>query len=48
VDRMRRRVVELSEGRIVRDERSGLYRQDESTRELATRLGAGAGGAAQA
>jgi cell division transport system ATP-binding protein len=48
VDRMRRRVVELSEGRIVRDERSGLYRQDESTRELAARLGAGAGGAAQA
>ena len=48
VDRMRRRVVELSEGRIVRDERSGMYRQDESTRELAARLGAGAGGAAQA
>src|SRR5947199_98904 len=26
VDKMRRRVVELSEGRIVRDEVSGLYR----------------------
>jgi cell division transport system ATP-binding protein len=48
VDRMRRRVVELSEGRIVRDEHSGLYRQDESTREPAARLGAGAGGAARA
>jgi cell division transport system ATP-binding protein len=28
VDRMRRRVVELNEGRIVRDERSGFYRTD--------------------
>ena len=26
VDRMRRRVIELREGRVVRDERSGLYR----------------------
>ena len=38
VDRMRRRVVELKEGRLVRDERSGLYRPDESTREFVTRL----------
>jgi cell division transport system ATP-binding protein len=38
VDRMRRRVIELREGRVVRDERSGLYRQNESTRELAARL----------
>jgi cell division transport system ATP-binding protein len=29
VDRMRRRVVELNEGRVVRDERSGLYRTEE-------------------
>jgi cell division transport system ATP-binding protein len=29
VDRMRRRVVELNEGRVVRDERSGLYRTGE-------------------
>jgi cell division transport system ATP-binding protein len=29
VDRMRRRVVELKEGRVVRDERSGLYRTEE-------------------
>jgi hypothetical protein len=35
---MRRRVIELREGRVVRDERSGLYRQNESTRELAARL----------
>jgi cell division transport system ATP-binding protein len=38
VDKMRRRVVELSEGRIVRDEISGLYRPDESTSEFAIRL----------
>jgi cell division transport system ATP-binding protein len=38
VDKMRRRVVELSEGRIIRDERSGLYRPDESTTEFAVRL----------
>jgi cell division transport system ATP-binding protein len=46
VDRMRRRVIELKEGRIVRDELSGLYRQGESTREFAARLseGNGAGG----
>ena len=30
VDKMRRRVVELREGRIIRDELSGLYRPDES------------------
>jgi cell division transport system ATP-binding protein len=38
VDKMRRRVVELRQGRIVRDEQSGLYRQDESTSEFAIRL----------
>src|SRR5512132_1099231 len=38
VDKMRRRVVELREGRIVRDEKSGLYRPDESTQEFAIRL----------
>ena len=35
---MRRRVIELREGRIVRDERSGIYRTDESTSEFAIRL----------
>jgi cell division transport system ATP-binding protein len=38
VDRMRRRVIELSRGRIVRDESTGLYARDESTREFAARL----------
>jgi cell division transport system ATP-binding protein len=38
VDKMRRRVIELREGRIIRDERSGLYRPDESTTEFAIRL----------
>jgi cell division transport system ATP-binding protein len=38
VDKMRRRVLELSQGRIVRDEAAGLYARDESTREFATRM----------
>ena len=38
VDRMRRRVIELSKGRIVRDESTGSYSRDESTREFAARL----------
>jgi cell division transport system ATP-binding protein len=38
VDKMRRRVLELSHGRIVRDESAGLYTRDESTREFAQRL----------
>ncbi|MBA2764732.1 MAG: cell division ATP-binding protein FtsE [Thermoleophilaceae bacterium] len=38
VDKMRRRVVELYEGRVIRDERSGLYSPDESTSEFAIRL----------
>jgi cell division transport system ATP-binding protein len=38
VDKMRRRVIELDRGRVVRDERSGLYRPDESTSEFAIRL----------
>jgi hypothetical protein len=45
---MRRRVVELREGRVIRDQVSGLYRSlDESTGELGSRLrgelGVGAG-----
>ncbi|MGN6169533.1 MAG: cell division ATP-binding protein FtsE [Solirubrobacteraceae bacterium] len=35
VDKMRRRVIELSHGRIVRDEAGGLYASDRSTREFA-------------
>ncbi len=38
VNKMRRRVLELSRGRIVRDEATGLYARDESTREFAQRL----------
>src|SRR6201988_5344862 len=38
VDKMRRRVLELSRGRIVRDEATGLHARDESTREFAQRL----------
>jgi cell division transport system ATP-binding protein len=37
VDKMRRRVIELSEGRIIRDQQVGGY-TDESTREFAMRL----------
>jgi cell division transport system ATP-binding protein len=38
VDKMRRRVLELSRGRIVRDEAAGRYTRDETTRDLAKRL----------
>ena len=38
VDKMRRRVLELSRGQIVRDEASGLYTRDETTREFARRM----------
>jgi cell division transport system ATP-binding protein len=38
VDRMKRRVIELRRGRIVRDEATGLYAREESTDELGERL----------
>ena len=38
VDKMRRRVLELHEGRVVRDEAAGRYTRDETTRDLARRL----------
>ena len=38
VNRMRRRVLELSRGRVIRDEATGLYARDESTREFVQRL----------
>ena len=38
VDRMRRRVIELRRGRIVRDEATGLYAREENTNELGERL----------
>src|SRR3954464_3554347 len=38
VDKMRRRVIELNQGRIIRDQVAGMYQQDESTTEFAVRL----------
>ena len=38
VDKMRRRVVRLEEGRIISDEAGGMYVQDESTTEFAVRV----------
>jgi cell division transport system ATP-binding protein len=38
VDKMRRRVMELNQGRLIRDQLSGMYRPDESTSEFAVRL----------
>jgi len=38
VDKMRRRVIELSGGRLIRDEQAGAYTSDESTREFAIRM----------
>jgi cell division transport system ATP-binding protein len=43
VDKMRRRVLELAQGRIVRDEATGSYTRDETTREFARRLRAPSG-----
>jgi cell division transport system ATP-binding protein len=38
VNKMRRRVIELAGGRVVRDEKAGAYTADESTREFAVRM----------
>jgi cell division transport system ATP-binding protein len=38
VDKMRRRVIELADGKIVRDEHAGAYAARESTREFAVRM----------
>jgi cell division transport system ATP-binding protein len=38
VDKLRRRVLELARGRVVRDEATGLYARDETTREFAGRM----------
>ena len=38
VDKMRRRVLELDHGRVIRDEAGGSYTSDESTREFAHRM----------
>ena len=38
VDKMRRRVIALDAGRVVRDQAAGMYADDESTREFAARV----------
>ena len=38
VDKMRRRVIGLDSGRVVRDQAAGMYSDEESTREFAARL----------
>src|SRR3954452_16780349 len=38
VDRMRRRVIQLEQGQVIRDEAAGQYAGDESTREFAARM----------
>jgi cell division transport system ATP-binding protein len=38
VDKMRRRVIALDAGRVVRDQAAGMYTDEESTREFAARL----------
>jgi cell division transport system ATP-binding protein len=38
VNKMRRRVIELKRGRIIRDEATGGYAQDETTSDLGERL----------
>ena len=38
VDKMRRRVIELREGRVIRDQAGGTYSEQESTVEFAARL----------
>ena len=35
---LRRRVIELADGKIVRDEQAGAYASRESTREFAIRM----------
>jgi len=43
VDRMRRRVIEVSHGAIIRDERIGGYSADQSTGEFGALWGEGLG-----
>ena len=38
VDKMRRRVVQLYDGRVIRDQAAGLYASDESTEEFGVRV----------
>jgi cell division transport system ATP-binding protein len=43
VDRMRRRVIEVSHGAIVRDEQTGAYSSDQSTGDFGALWGEGLG-----
>jgi len=38
VDKMRRRVIQLHEGRVIRDQSAGMYTTDESTTEFGVRI----------
>jgi hypothetical protein len=38
VDKMRRRVIGLDAGRVVRDQAAGMYAEDESTTEFGARV----------
>ena len=38
VDKMRRRVIELYDGRVVRDQAAGMYATDEDTTEFGARV----------
>jgi cell division transport system ATP-binding protein len=38
VDKMRRRVIALEDGRVVRDQAAGRYADEESTTEFAMRI----------
>ena len=42
VDKMRRRVIQLYDGRVIRDQAAGLYATDESTSEFGARVRDGA------
>ena len=38
VDKMRRRVIQLHDGRVIRDQTAGIYATDESTQEFGARM----------
>jgi cell division transport system ATP-binding protein len=38
VDKMRRRVIQLHEGRVIRDQAAGMYATDEDTSEFGARM----------
>jgi len=38
VDKMRRRVIQLYDGRVIRDQAAGMYATDEDTSEFGARI----------